>query len=220
MIRVILVHSMPQASQALVRRLNQEADLQVVGCATTSHELLATLPQVQCDLFLLDVNLANAPSASVLRQVTQQAPTVKVILRGLVDHPAVILPYLQAGAVGYLTSEASIDELVQGIRYAYKGEAVLSSAVAGALIHLFAKLSRSMKTTNPVALAESELDTRLTKQQHQVLGLIEQGYSNQEIADTLLLGLGTVKNHAHAIMRKLKVKNRREAATLKRSGFV
>jgi DNA-binding NarL/FixJ family response regulator len=214
-IRVLLGHSSREESQALSQILRQEPDLHVMGCITTPSELLLALQAGCCDVLLLDVALAEADALALVYYVVQQYPALRIIVTGLPDVPLLLLPYLEAGAAACSSHTATTADLIRQLRFVVRDRAMLSPLLATALIQRVAELTAKLaRYTNP---RTSTLipDPLLTTREQQVLALLEQGLNNQEIADTLRLGVGTVKNYVHHILRKLKVANRFEAGQLK-----
>jgi DNA-binding NarL/FixJ family response regulator len=120
----------------------------------------------------------------------------------------VILQYIEAGIAGYVLRDDSVDQLLHAVRAVYRGEAVVSPDIAAALMTRIAQLSNVCQGTT---WSESGVFLELTPRERQVLVLVQQGLSNQEIAASLTIELGTVKNHIHNILRKLNVRSRHDA---------
>jgi DNA-binding NarL/FixJ family response regulator len=118
---------------------------------------------------------------------------------------------VEAGAAGYVLQEDSVEKLLQKIRAAYNGEALVSPRIAARLMARLAELA-NMHTTIGVYPSETmHRFAELTPLEREVLHLMSQGYSNQGIADRLIIECGTVKNHVHNILKKLEASNRQEA---------
>ena len=133
---------------------------------------------------------------------------MKVLVLGVPDAEAVIMTYINAGAFGYILREDPPQELLANIRAAYEDKALVTPAVAARLIARIAELTDR--------LSELDIDPtdyqELTPREREILELIGEGQTNQEIADRLAIELGTVKNHVHSILDKLNVNSRRDAA--------
>jgi DNA-binding NarL/FixJ family response regulator len=122
---------------------------------------------------------------------------------GLPDSEETILQYVEAGIDGYVLRDDSVDELLQKIRAAHKGEAAISSQIAAALMQRVAELKEQCDDE-----ADPESLQTLTPRETEVLDLLQKQLSNQEIADRLVIEVGTVKNHVHSVLKKLNLNSR------------
>lgn len=208
MIRVLTVHEIRLMCEVIAASLKSDPTIEVVGCATTLEEAQAIGPH--CDVILVSSALPNGGALAVTRAF-KSFPSVAVVVLGLPESEPAILPFIEAGAVGYVCRENSADELLETVRSVSAGEARVSPAVAAALIARMSELADWVKQSNG-ALEGCETRANLTERECQVLALVAEGCSNQEIAQQLTIELGTVKNHVHNILRKLNVASREEAA--------
>jgi DNA-binding NarL/FixJ family response regulator len=208
MIHVLIVHEIRLMCEMIAASLKSDPTIEVVGCATTLEEAQAIGPH--CDVILVSGALPNNGALAVT-EAFKSIPTVAVVVLGLPESEPAILPFIEAGAVGYVCRENSADELLETIRSVSVGEARVSPAVAAALIARMTELADWVKQSNG-SLGGSETRASLTERECQVLALVAEGFSNQEIAQRLTIELGTVKNHVHNILRKLNVTSREEAA--------
>ncbi|MEJ2559624.1 MAG: response regulator transcription factor [Anaerolineae bacterium] len=119
-----------------------------------------------------------------------------------------ILRYIEAGAAGYVLREDAVDDLLKNIRAVHSGEALASPEMTAALLAHIAELSE----LRPPNEYDSQEFADITPRESEVLDLIAEGLSNQEIANRLVIELGTVKNHVHSILQKLDVGSRQDAA--------
>jgi len=120
-----------------------------------------------------------------------------------------VLKYIEAGASGYVLKDSSLLDLIEIMRSTQRGEAQVSAKMAGAMMERLSGLAKMFSTSQ----TNFTDDVRLTPREREVLHCIGQGCTNQEIASTLLVEIGTVKNHVHSILEKLNVSNRDEAAS-------
>lgn len=208
MIRVFVVDRIRLACEAVAVVFGRTQDLQVVGFAQDVELALAELATLACDLVLLNANLKEGGALQLLTTVRQQQPDTKVIVVGLPNTEAVIMRYIEAGAIGYTLLEDSLDELLMRIRAAFNEEAIVAPEVAVALIDRLANLSDLLAD---VGVTPEHYDN-LTDREGQILELIADGLTNHEIADELTIEVGTVKNHIHSIFDKLNLSNRKDAA--------
>jgi two-component system nitrate/nitrite response regulator NarL len=205
MIRVLIVNEIRLMANVIAATLEDEADIKVVGSATTAEQALALAPV--CDVALVSTRLPDDGSLALTRLVTETYPEVKVLALGLAESEAEILQHVEAGAFGYVLKDDSLDELLRNIRAAYNDEALVSPEIAGVLMTRVSELAQLF--TEATTLPDS---VELTPREREVLRLIGQDLSNQEIADQLVIEVGTVKNHVHSILQKLNVNSRQDAA--------
>ncbi len=205
MIRVLLVNNIPLMAYMVASVLEDEPDIEIVGTVASAG---VALRERSCDVVLVSTNLPDNQAFYLLRNLVQNDPTTKGLVMGLNETVAAILPYIEAGAFGYVLQDDSVDTLLAKIRAAYRGEALISPRIASVL------MSRVAKLANVFAQHIDVVDRSdvLTKRECEILDLIQQGFSNREIANRLFIETGTVKNHVHNILQKLNVTSREEAA--------
>ena len=189
--------------------LNDEPDITVVGCASTIDNTIEIIRENEADVVLVSIHLPSQGALELIRTIKEIAPSIKILALGLLDNENLVLEYVEAGAVGYILQESSVDELIEAVRLTQREEAKVSTKVAAALLDRLSKLSFFF-TRVESNLLEKKM---LTNRELEVLEYIYQGFTNQEIASQLVLEVGTVKNHIHNILKKLNVSSRKEAAT-------
>ena len=136
--------------------------------------------------------------------------STKVVALGLSEeNKNDALRYIEAGAAGYILKDSSLKEFIEVIRLAQRGEAQVSTRIAGAMMERLFNLARMFSAV------ENKMDgeAHLTSREFEVLQFISEGLTNQEIATRLVVEVGTVKNHVHSILEKLNASNRDEAAS-------
>jgi DNA-binding NarL/FixJ family response regulator len=206
MIRVVLVNSIRILANVIAAVLENEPDIDVVGRATTVDEALALAPH--CDILIASTRLPDNGALRITRAITQANLPTKVLILGLAESKEEVLHYVEAGAAGYVLQDDSVDALLTKLRSTYAGTAMISPEIAGALLSRVAELAQGS------GQAELKPDTsiELTTREREILTLIGQGLSNQQIAERLVIEVGTVKNHVHRILHKLNVTDRQTAA--------
>jgi DNA-binding NarL/FixJ family response regulator len=193
-------------ANVIAASLEDEEDIKIVGTATTAEEALALAPT--SDVALISTRLPDDTAVELTRAIAQTYSEVKVLVLGLAESETEILQYVEVGASGYVLKDDSVDELIRNIRAAYSEEALVSPEIAAALMTRVNELAEFFAET--AAIPDS---VELTPRERQVLHLIGQDFTNQEIADQLVIEVGTVKNHVHSILKKLNVSSRQDAAT-------
>jgi DNA-binding NarL/FixJ family response regulator len=211
MIRVLLVNETRLVGHVTAAVLEEEKGIRVVDSLGSVAEGLARA--TECDVLLVSATLPGGGAARLARAVSESASDVKVLVTGLPSSEQQILPYIEAGACGYVLEDDSVKDLLRRIRAAYHGKALVSPEVAAGLISRVRELARQASPQAP----ELEGMPRLTAREREVLELLREGLSNQEIADRLGIRVGTVKNHVHSILQKLGLDSRFEAGGHTRS---
>jgi two-component system nitrate/nitrite response regulator NarL len=207
MIRVLLVNEIRLMSNVIGSVLEDEPDIEVVGGVTSLDEALLLVPE--SDVILVSTHLPEDGALKLTSAIAETHPSVKVLVLGLTETKEQVLQYVEAGADGYVLKDDSVDDLLSRIRAAQSGEALVSPNIAAAL------MSRVGELAQLFADVESGLNEAadLTPREREILELIGQGLTNQEIADRLVIEVGTVKNHVHSILQKLDVSSRQDAAS-------
>ena len=205
--RVVLVNAMRILSNVIAAVLKNESDIEVVGCATTVEEALALAPQ--CDVLVVSTRLPENGALQITQAVAQSKMSARVLILGLAQSKAEVLQYVEAGAAGYVLQDDSASDLLVKIRSVYSGEAFVSPEIAAMLMSRVAELAQTSSQTE----SKPNQIPDLTRREREILALIGQGLSNQQIAEQLVIELGTVKNHVHTILHKLNVSDRQTAAT-------
>jgi DNA-binding NarL/FixJ family response regulator len=210
MIGVFLVNKSKLMCSVMAAALEGEPGIQVVGSATGVNEALELIQSRNCDVVLIRSDLPNNGTLELAQALKDNQSPVKVLIVGMAERKEIILRFIEAGAVGYVLSSGSMADLVENIRAAYRGEALVSPEIAGALISRVVELTE----VRPIPEYRYRLDqvADLTPREQEVLDLIGEGLNNQEIAARLVIEVGTVKNHVHSILRKLDVSDRGDAA--------
>lgn len=206
MIRLLLVTQIELIGNVVAAMLEDEPDMEVVGCVTSVGEALAIA--AECDVILVSPRLPGDGALELTTTVAQRHPSVKVLAFGLAESKARVLEYVEAGADGYVARDDSVEDLLGRIRAAHRDKAVVAPEIAAAL------MSRVSKYAQLFSEVQSGLheDAELTPREREILGLVGQGLTNQEIAGRLFIEVGTVKNHVHSILQKLNVSSREDAA--------
>jgi RNA polymerase sigma factor (sigma-70 family) len=206
-IRVLLVNEMRLVSNVIASVLEDEPDIEVVGRAASVDEALALA--TESDVVLVSTRLPDDGALKLTSAIAEADPSVKVLVLGLGESKGRVLRYVEAGADGYVLKNDSVDDLLEHIRAAQKGKALVSPKIAAVL------MTRVTELAQLFAEIESGINEAidLTPREREILELIGQGLTNQEIADCLVIEVGTVKNHVHSILQKLDVSSREDAAS-------
>lgn len=213
MIRLMIADDSGLICDAMRTVLGQEKGVYVVGCARTVEE--ADFLKQHANLILVGPSLNHESTIDFVRRSHLEYPDKKIIVTGIDNHPETITQYVEAGAVGYVLREESVSHLIKKIRAVHVGEALVSPDVALHLMRRLAQLAQQPLVGGWGIDSKTGLN-ELTAREREILKLIGAGYSNREIADMLVIGWGTVKNHVHSILKKLETNSRHEAAAIYR----
>ena len=209
--RILLVNEIRLLCNLLASVLEDEPDMEVAGCATSVEDALKLADG--CDVILVNAQMGTEATRELFAANASDNPGAKILVFGLTETEEQVLRFVQAGAFGYILKDDSVDELVLRIRSAYEDKVLLNPRIAAALTSRVTELAQQAAGPDLEAgYGDTDALDELTPREHEIVTLISQGLSNQEIADKLIIEIGTVKNHVHNILTKLNASNRYEAA--------
>ena len=214
-IRILLCEDQMLMRQGLRTILELEEGFEVVGEAANGEEAIQRFDELQQqgrgpDIILMDIQMPRKNGVQATAAITTAHPSARVIILTTFDYEDYVFEAIKAGAMGYLLKDVPADELASTIRKVHRGEPFIQPRVASKLLMEFGRKGRPL----PVQPASS--DEELSAREIEVLRLLAAGASNRDIADTLVLAEGTVKNHVSNILSKLHADNRTQAANLAR----
>lgn len=213
----IVIRVVVADDQTLVRRgfatlVGLEPDIEVVAEATTGVEAVAAAREHRPDVLLMDIRMPELDGLEATRQITEDSAlgSVHVVILTTFDLDEYVFQALRFGASGFLVKHTDPDELVRALRVVAGGDALLSPTVTRRLIARFA--------TRPDAPAAPQVDTRLagllTDREREVVGLVGQGMSNDEIAGRWFVSQATVRTHVSRAMTKLHARDRAQLVVI------
>jgi DNA-binding NarL/FixJ family response regulator len=195
MIGLLIVDDHPVVRDGLRGMFAGDERFRVLGEAADGNEALAVARAVQPDVVLMDLRMPGMDGVTAIRALRDQGIPARVLVLTTYDTDSDVLPAIKAGATGYLLKDVPREELFRAVSAAYRGESVLSPAVAG-------RLMGELRSPAREELSQRELE---------VLGLIAQGCSNRETASRLFISEATVKTHLLHAYAKLGVRDRAAA---------
>jgi DNA-binding NarL/FixJ family response regulator len=212
-LRVLLVDDHDLFRTGL-KNLLEEQGVQVVGEAPNGQTALRLAPELVPDVVIMDLNMPGLSGVETTRHLTGIAPLARVVVLTISVDDEDVMDAVMAGACGYLLKDASIEDLLTGIRAAAAGESLISPQIASKVLQ---RLRSQGKSVDAAATIRAELSDR----EVEVLKLIANGKDNAQIAGELFISPKTVKNHISNILMKLQIDNRIQAAVYAvRSGIV
>jgi len=203
--KILLCDDQAVIRDGLEMLLNLEKDMQVIGSASDGAEAIELAAQKQPDLILMDLKMPGTNGIEATREIRARFPEIKILVLTTYDDDEWVFDTIRAGASGYLLKDTPRQKIVEAIRGTMDGKSFLDPSVAGKLMNQVA----SNQTQPASVLAE-----RLTERELDVLRLIAKGFNNSDIAAQLHLSEGTVRNHVSAILEKLNVSDRTQAAVI------
>ncbi len=204
-IKVLICDDQALIRDGLEMLLRLERDIEVIGLAQDGAEAVELALRTRPDLILMDLKMPGMNGIEATRQIRARCPEVKVLVLTTYDDDEWVFDALRAGAAGYLLKDTPRAEVLRALRGTVAGKTFVDPTVAGKLVAQVADAH-----TRPTTL----LTRKLTEREVDVLRLLAQGLNNADIAARLYLSEGTVRNHVSAILAKLEVADRTQAAVL------
>lgn len=226
-IRVLMVEDHALTRMGLKTAFKRTADIVVIGEASNGEEGVAMAEKLKPDVILMDVGMPVMDGIQAAREIIAANPAVRVIMLTQHDNDQDILASLSAGASGYCLKDVEPERLYTAIRSVNAGDAWLDSAIASRVLKHYssepimpqreksAAVEEKKQTSQPSHTSQPmdrPLVEPLSPRELEVLTLIVDGLSNQEIADKLIISLATAKTHVRNILNKLAVDDRTQAA--------
>lgn len=181
-----------------------EDDLEIIGQASHGDEAFALAEDLKPDIILMDIRMPVCDGVMATRKIHQRHPQIKIVVLTTFDDEEFILQALQAGASGYLLKDTPSEQVAAAVRTVHQGHTLLGPTVTPKVLsHLTAPKQANKKV---------DYESLLTQREIEVLKLLGQGKSNREIAKTLHITEGTVKNHVTRILNQVGVRDRTQAA--------
>ncbi len=203
--RIIVADDHELARTGLIRMLDGEPDIAIVGEAATGTAAVALCADLQPDLVLMDVRMPEMDGLTATGEIHRRSPRTAVLIVTLYEQQDYIVRAIRAGASGYLLKDASRPHILEVIRKVLNGESAIDSVITMRVLQ---------SILSPARIGEQRPIEALTHRETEVLQLLAEGYTNQEIALSLRIGAGTVKSHVEHIISKLGASGRTQAAVL------
>ncbi len=193
-IRVLVADDHPVVRKGLQSCLAKHEKLKIIGEATTGEEAVQKALELKPDVVLMDISMPGMTGLAATEKLREQAPQIKVVVLSIHNNREYIFRIIQAGAHGYVSKEASPDELLRAINAVCAGGTCFSPEIAQAALQQFVQNG-----------GKKEPFAQLTSREREVLVLIAEGQSNKEIANKLGIGVRTIETHRERIMRRLDI---------------
>lgn len=226
-IKVLLVEDLALLRTGLEFVLKRAADLSVVGLAANGEEAVKQARSLRPNVILMDVGMPLMDGIEAAKKILAENPAIKIIMLTQRDNDSDVLAALAAGASGYCLKDVEPERLYTAIRCVNTGDAWIDATIASRILKHFTVPRPNVPApateteSPPIEIASAagpncglNLADPLSPRELEVLKLIVEGLSNQQIADRLVISLGTAKTHVYNILNKLAVDRRTEAAVI------
>lgn len=203
--KIVICDDQATVRDGLEMMLKLESDISIVGIADDGASAIEIVDDKKPDLVLMDLKMPVMNGVEAIRQIRKTHPDIKIIVLTTYDDDEWVFDAIRAGASGYLLKDTPRGDLLKAIRGTMAGKTYVDPSVAGKVFY-----HASDRQTQPTSLIASKLSER----ELEILGLLAKGLNNKDISDRLFLSEGTVRNHVSAILAKLGVSDRTQAAVI------
>jgi len=201
-IRVLVVDDHTIVRDGICALLGLAGDIEVIGEAANGKEALEIVRELMPDVVLMDIAMPIMDGLEATRRIHKEFPKTKVLVLTQYDEKDYIFSIIEVGAQGFITKMAASSELAAGIRAVHRGDSFLSPSAARFLVEDYQQGVSVRKNHDPYE--------QLTNREREVLKLLAEGYTTQEIANMLVISIKTVEGHKTSLMAKLDIHNRIE----------
>ena len=208
MIKVLIADDQELIRQSLQIVLNSKQDIEVSDVAANGQEVIQCIRKNKPDIILMDIRMPKMDGVQCTKIIKENYPQIKIIILTTFDDDEYVFNALKYGASGYLLKGVSMDELSDAIRTVYSGRAMINPDIAAKVLRLFSQMAQ----TNYTIPVEEKDIRQLTKTEWRIIAQVEKGASNKEIADTLSLSEGPIRNYLSTILNKLNLRDRTQLA--------
>lgn len=214
MVKVLIIEDQDMARVALSVVLSKNPDIQIADMATDGQEGVDIALELKPDLVIMDIGLPTIDGIEATRLIKEKAPDIRVLMYTSRETENDIFDAFQAGADGYITKGATVEQTISAVLAVSEGTGWLDPAIAKVVL-------TNIKRTNPSEGRRGEINYKLgknlyglTEREMDVLALIVDGLTNPQIADKLCITISTTKTHVHSILQKLYVRTRAKATAM------
>ena len=206
-IRIVIAEDDTMLRTTMAELLRLQPEMEVVGEAVDGDHAQKVCAAQKPDVLLTDINMPGVDGVEATRALRASLPEVRVVVLTNHDEDHIVFDALKAGAIGYVLKTAAMPEVLEAVRSAARGEGRLDPSLVPRVLAEFSRQAAALQT-------HQEVFADLTRREREILEFIGAGRRNKEIAETLFLSERTVKNHVSAVLSKLHVNSRTEAALI------
>jgi DNA-binding NarL/FixJ family response regulator len=195
-IRILLADDQTNLREGIKSLLEKQENIEVVAEAANGREAISKAAQFQPDVVILDISMPLMDGLEVTRRMKKENPDIKVLVLTMHDDSEYFLQLIRAGACGYVTKRAVGKELFSAIKAVHRGDSFFCPSMAKSLVSDYLRLAED---------SEHVEQEELTPREREIVKLIAEGYTNQQIADLLHRSVKTIESHRANILRKLGI---------------
>jgi DNA-binding NarL/FixJ family response regulator len=200
MIKILIADDHTMFVDGIESILASETDFKIIGRCYTGPEVLTFVQNEEPDILLLDVNLPEKNGIDVCKELAQIKPAIKVLAISMFNEESFVSEILNNGAKGYILKNTGRDELFKAIRTVSNGDSYFSKEVTETIM-------KGLMNQRKASSKSSSAIPKLSRREKEVLKLIAQEFTTQEIADNLFISLKTVESHRSSLLSKLNARN-------------
>jgi DNA-binding NarL/FixJ family response regulator len=198
MIRVVIADDHHLVMRGIRALLEQASDIQVIGEAGDGHKAVELAEQLKPDVLILDISMPRLNGILAVEHITALGLATRVVMLSMYPDEMLVRQALKKGAKGYLLKRSVPEELLLAVRAAQRGETYLSPEIASSMMESF---------LSPVASTDSDPYDQLSLREREVLQLVAEGHTSNQIAGILSLSVKTIEKHRANVMSKLGVRD-------------
>ena len=203
-IRVVVADDHAVLRSGLKLLLDAQMDIEVVGEASDGAEAINKTAELKPDVLLLDITMPNIGGIDALRTIKKKTPSVSILILTMHENEGYLIEALKAGASGYILKKVADNELISAIKAVYSGEVFIPTSLTKSVVKEMVSGGVSREETG------DNDQEQLSPRELEVLTLVAQGYTNQQMADRLYLSVKTVETYKARVMEKLNLNSRVE----------
>ncbi|NBD23733.1 response regulator transcription factor [Paenibacillus glycinis] len=211
--RILIVDDQRLMREGLATIIGLETGMEVIGTATDGRDAYSQVVEKRPDVVLMDIRMPGMDGVEGAELILKHFPDTKVLILTTFDDAELILRVLETGVHGYLLKDLPAEAIVSAVQTVHNGGTVLQPEITDVLLKEMKKMSAwNPDKAHPLSNDAPEGLTALTDREKEILALLGQGFNNKEIAETLTITEGTVKNHVSNLIAKLGLRDRTQAA--------
>lgn len=208
MIKVLVADDQELIRQSLKIVLDSKEGIEVTDCVCDGQAVIQSVRSNRPDVILMDIRMPKMDGVQCTQIIKENYPQIKVIILTTFDDDEYVYNALKFGASGYLLKGVSMDELENAIKTVYSGKAMINPDIATKVLRLFSRMAQSDYT---IQVGDKAVD-ELSETEWKIISCVETGATNKEIAESLNLSDGTVRNYLSTILNKLNLRDRTQLA--------
>ena len=204
MINILIADDQELMRQSLKIMLSSQPNFAVTDTVSNGREVLESIKKNKPDIILMDIRMPEMDGVVCTQKVKEMAPDIKVIILTTFDDDEFVFNAIKFGASGYLLKGTSLKDLTSAITKVYNGKSIMNDEITGKVFRMFSQMAQ----TNQTIRVGEQLTGKLRESEWKIIDCVGRGMSNKEIAQSLHLSEGTIRNSLSVILSKLGLKNR------------